>query len=464
VYAFSDDLAQWMETRRNAEPSAAQPSRNESESVQVQVAPVVIVSHAATAVSAALDQAAPAESEPLIPLEPSKPTPSRRAWVLFGAGLVFAAAVAFVVINHQRVTASLSKPTSDVRATNVSHHVPGPAAQDLYLKGRYYWNKRTPADLNKALDYFTQSIVNDPNYALAYVGLADCFNLLREYSVMPEEEAYPRAMAAARKAIELDNSLAEAHNSLAFGTYYWSMDVAGAEREFRKALALDPNCALAHHWYATFLINVGRNQEALQQIELARQLDSSSTSILADKALLLYYSGRREEGVALLKQINETEPSFLSTHRYLAIIDLVNQNYSDYLVELRKVGQLSQNQTDLAIVSAGEKALHAGGPRAMLESMFRMQKQLLAEGRIPAYRLAMTCALLGQNEQAFAYLHLARERHESLLSGIVVDPTLVTLRADPAYRELLSEIGLPPPHASEVNRSGTSQYRETSSL
>lgn len=194
---------------------------------------------------------------------------------LFATYLVLAAAVMLVVVNQKRVIASLSKPNPGRPTGTAVRHVPNPAARDLYLKGRYYWNKRTPADLNMALDYFTQAIVSDPNYARAYVGTADCFNLLREFSVMPEEEAYPQAMAAARKAIELDGSLAEAHNSLAFGTYYWSMDAAGAEREFRQALGLDPNYALAHHWYATFLVSIGRNQEALNQIEMAQQLDSS---------------------------------------------------------------------------------------------------------------------------------------------------------------------------------------------
>ena len=114
-----------------------------------------------------------------------------------------------------------------------------PEAEELYLKGRYFWNKRTPEDLNKALDLFTQAIVRDPGYAQAYVGLADCYNLLREYSVMPPNEAYPRALAAAKKAVELDDNSAEAHNSLAFATFYWTWDAATAEREFKRAIAVE---------------------------------------------------------------------------------------------------------------------------------------------------------------------------------------------------------------------------------
>src|ERR1019366_4026317 len=171
------------------------------------------------------------------------------------------------------VTIWSGPPTHDtVRATpQASEAADGanvdPEAQDLYLKGRYYWDKRTPDDLNKAVDFFTQASIRDPNYAQAYVGLADCYNLLREYAAMTPEEAYPRALAAAKTAVELDDSSAEAHNSLAFVTFYWNWDVAGAEREFRRALELNPTYVVAHHWYATFLMTIGRLPEALEQID-----------------------------------------------------------------------------------------------------------------------------------------------------------------------------------------------------
>src|ERR1700735_2849150 len=143
-------------------------------------------------------------------------------------------------------------------AAGARHHAPDPDAEQLYLKGIYYWQKRTPESLNQAVDYFTQAVVRDPQYAEAYVGLADCYNLLREYTVMPASEAYPRAMAAAKRAIALDDSLSGAHSSLAFVDFYWSWDVAGAQREFQRAIELDENSVLAHHWYATFLLALGR--------------------------------------------------------------------------------------------------------------------------------------------------------------------------------------------------------------
>src|SRR5215470_11457846 len=187
-------------------------------------------------------------------------------------------------------------------------------AEDLYLKGRYFWNKRTPDDLNRAVDYFTQAIVRDPGYAKSYAGLADSYNLLREYSAMPDSEAYPRALIAATKAVELDDNLAEAHISAAFVTFFWNWDAAGAEREFKRALILNPNDARAHHWYASFLLTSGRIPEALAQIETARRLDPSSVSILADKGVMLHVAGQTDKAMALLKQIQDREPSFASTH------------------------------------------------------------------------------------------------------------------------------------------------------
>jgi DNA-binding winged helix-turn-helix (wHTH) protein/Tfp pilus assembly protein PilF len=170
-------------------------------------------------------------------------------------------------------------------------------AKDLYLQGRYYWNKRTPDDLQKAVDYFTQAIVHDPGYSDAYVGLADCYNLLREYSAMKSSEAYPRALAAARKAVELDDKSSQAHASLAFVSFWGMWDAATADREFRRAIELDPNNANAHHWYAPVLGTMGRHSEALTEIERAQALDPTSKSVLADKGIILYGIGRQQEAI-----------------------------------------------------------------------------------------------------------------------------------------------------------------------
>jgi tetratricopeptide (TPR) repeat protein len=141
-----------------------------------------------------------------------------------------------------------------------------PAARSAYLEGRYYWSQRNEQSLRRAVEYFNQATASDPAYADAWVGLADCYNLLREYSAMPGSEAFPRALAAARKAVELDDTSADAHSALAFAAFYGSLDVKAGEREFQRALELNPNYAEAHQWYATALMTLGRSREALAQI------------------------------------------------------------------------------------------------------------------------------------------------------------------------------------------------------
>jgi Tfp pilus assembly protein PilF len=319
-----------------------------------------------------------------------------------------------------------------------------PEAEQFYLKGMYYFNKRTPETLNQAVDYFTQAVVRDPQYAEAYVGLADCYNLLREYTVMPSTEAYPRAMAAAKRAIALDDSLSGAHSSLAFVDFYWSWDVAGAEREFLRAIELDPKSVLAHHWYATFLLALGRLPESLQEIETAQQLDPQSNAILADKGLILFHNGQKEQAVTLLKQIETAEPDFLSPHNYLALIYFVQGDYRQYLVESRIAATLLHDERRLAIVGASEKGFASGGSRAMLNAMLKEQQTLHDNGREAAYSLAGTYAALGEKKEALDNLQNSYQKREPELLAIRIDPWLDNLHGEGRYRELIAKIGLSP--------------------
>jgi tetratricopeptide (TPR) repeat protein len=314
-------------------------------------------------------------------------------------------------------------------------------AEDLYLKGRYFWNKRTPDDLNRAVHYFTQAIARDPGFAKSYAGLADSYNLLREYSAMPDSEAYPRALAAATKAVELDDSLAEAHTSLAFVTFFWNWDAVGAEREFKRALVLNPNDARAHHWYASFLLTSRRVPEALAQIETARRLDPSSKSILADKGLMLSAAGQTDDAVTLLKQIQDTEPSFASTHKYLSEIYFNRQDYEDYLSEWEKTALLTRDQQELALVRAAKDGFAKAGGVKMLENTLRIQKQFYEKGSVPAYALAVTYARLGKKEEAFQYLETAYNKRENYLLYLAMDTAFKNLRDEPDYRTLIQRIG-----------------------
>jgi Tfp pilus assembly protein PilF len=334
--------------------------------------------------------------------------------------------------------------TSAAIATPARHYIPDPEAEQLYLKGIYYWQKRTPESLNQAVDYFTQAVVRDPQYAEAYVGLADCYNLLREYSRMPPSEAYPRAEAAAKRAIALDDSLSGAHSALAFVDFYWLWDVAGAQREFVRALTLDPNSVNAHYWYGTYLLHLGRYAESLEEIEKAQKLDPNSTSILADKGLVLFHSGQTRQASELLKQLAAAEPDFLSPHEYLATVHLGQGEYSQYLVERRNAATLLHDPARLGVVSAGEKGLARGGAQGMWSAMLQEQQRLRGDGKESAYNLARTYALLGRKQEALDELQNAYREHEPALISMRIDVALARLHDEARFREILAEVGLPP--------------------
>jgi DNA-binding winged helix-turn-helix (wHTH) protein/tetratricopeptide (TPR) repeat protein len=338
-------------------------------------------------------------------------------------------------------------PSPQSRASSLTpglaRHAANREAEELYLNGRFFWNKRTPESLNKAVDSFTQAIVHDPDYAPAYVGLADCYNLLREYSSMPGVEAYARAFAAAKKAVELDDQSSEAHASLAFVSFYGMWDTVTAGREFQRAIELNPDNAKAHHWYATYLMSLRRFPQSLDEMERAQALDPHSSSILADKGLLLWRMGRRDEALRLLKQLEVAEPEFLSPHRYLKYIYLDQSDYPGYLLELRQDAVLTHNSAALVVADAAEKGFKAGGSRSMLKHEFEEEKKLYGRGQFPAYSLAMTSAAQGDKAAAIMYLRDAFAKHGDGIVQMEIDSLYDTLKDEPAFRQIVAEAGLP---------------------
>jgi DNA-binding winged helix-turn-helix (wHTH) protein/tetratricopeptide (TPR) repeat protein len=354
--------------------------------------------------------------------------------------VVLFAALIFRTGNQNQTTAAphpTNSPAPDSHPANAE-------AGDFYLQGRFYWNQRSAESLNKAVDLFTQAIVRDPNYAPAYVGLADCYNLLREYSIMPASEAYPRALAAAKKAVELDGQSSEAHASLAFVSFYGMWDAAMADREFHRALALNPGNAIAHHWYATYLMSLNHNPESLVEIERAQGLDPDSKSVLADKGLLLFYAGRQQEAITLLTQMEKKEPSFISPHRYLKYVYFETADYPHYLMEARQEAVLMHDNPTLVIEHAAEKGFATLGPRGLLEAQRQQQKKLYDRGQFSPYALAATYSLLGSKQEALQYLETAYDQHADGVPQIESDPAFRNLHNEPAFRQLLARLGLPP--------------------
>ncbi len=371
-----------------------------------------------------------------------------RSWKMLWAMVAMVAmlplVIGAIIWKHTGLTPPSQRQRSPQFATLSAKYVPNPEAEELYLQGRYHWDKRTPEDLHQAVDYFNQAIARDPNYAAAYVGLANCYSLLREFAAMPSEEAFAHAEAAARKAIELDDSSAEAHTALAFVTFYWNWNAMDAEREFRRALELDPNYVTAHHWYATFLMMLGRLPEALEQIERARQLDPASTAILADKALILFHQGERGQAIALLKQLSASQPAFFSTHRYLSLVYMDKGEYGAYLEEAGKAAELSGDAQEMAIVQQAREGYRSGGASGMFQSMVLAQKQYFEAEKMPAFSVATTYARMGQKNEALRYLQTSFRRHEVAFLAIRVHEAFVDLHHDPAFQQLVGQAGLPP--------------------
>jgi DNA-binding winged helix-turn-helix (wHTH) protein/Tfp pilus assembly protein PilF len=317
-------------------------------------------------------------------------------------------------------------------------------AEDFYLKGRFYWNKRTPESLNKAVDAFNQAIAHDPNYSDAYVGLADCDNLLREFAAISGSEAFFKAFAAAKKAVELDPQSSEAHASLAFVTFFGMWDATDAEREFRRAIELDPNNAKAHHWYATFLHTMNRHNQALTEIEIARKLTPDAPSILADKGALLWAAGHHEQALQLLKQLEAADPDFLSPHRYLRFAYLETGDYPNYILEFKKDAALTRDAAQSSVADAAAKGFAQGGERGLLEAELSQQRKFYKQGKLSPYWAAQTEARLGNPREAFKYLTICMQSHDDTMLNLSVDNSFASLHGDPTFEQLLTRIGLPP--------------------
>jgi len=422
VYAFPEELSTWSKRPRGTE-------------AEIAVAPAVE--------STELPLPAPINIPFLVPpLTAVKPANRALYFALLAPVIILGLAGVGFRLHNRGFSRAFFRTVS---ANEAAHH-PNPEAERLYLEGRYYWNERTAEGFTRALDDFTQAIVVDPNYAKAYAGLADTYSLTREYTAMPEEDAFPRAYTAASKAVALDPNLSEAHRALAFPTYWWKRDIAAADREFERAIALNPDDGLAHLWYANELTHSGRQAHALAEINRAQELDPSSSSVRADKGRLLYAAGKKEEAIALLRQMKKNEPAFVSPHRYLSQIYFEEADYREYLLEARETARLVHRPDDLELVEAEEKGFARDGTRGFFEGMLSVQKKLYAKEKMPAYALAQTSAMLGNKTEALQYLQTSRARHETVIGGLGTDMTLRSLHSDPGYQQLVAEVGFPKLH------------------
>jgi eukaryotic-like serine/threonine-protein kinase len=316
------------------------------------------------------------------------------------------------------------------------------AYQD-YLRGRYFWNKRTEDGFRKAVTYFGQAIERDPNYALAYSGLADTYALMSDYSIVPPNEAMPKARAAAERALELDPQLAEAHTSLAFVrmAYDWKWDEAG--QEFQSAIALNPNYATAHQWYASYLVQVGRFGEALSEIRHAQELDPLASIISANAGLYLYYAKQYEQAAAQLHKTLEVDDHFGVAHLYLGYVYLQQPGHaSDAISEFQRALDDSASDDPETLAALGH-AYAVAGQHAEAQKVLANLREHAARGYASPYFLALVYTGLGDRDRAFDSLEQAyKDRHPGMIL-LKYDPRFDPLRRDPRFTKLIQRIEQP---------------------
>ena len=327
-------------------------------------------------------------------------------------------------------------PQEQERLANT--HAANPEAHEAYLKGRYFWNKRTEPGLKKGVEYFEQAINLDHDYALAYSGLADCYISLYDYQIVPPEDSVPQAKAAAARALKIDNDLAEAHASLAYCSYLFDRNWVSAEKEFLLAIELNPNYASARQWHGRYLADLGRFDEALAEMKRAQELDPLSLIIGSNLGVILYYSRQYDQAIHQLQRTLEMEPDFELAHWLLGNTYERKQMYQEAILEYQKA--LGPRDGELA-AAIGER-YKGTGYLASMHSLVDTWKQRVKQDWGLTFTIARYSATLGEKEQAFWWLEKAFRDHHPWLAQLKVDPQFDSLHGDPRFADLLRREGL----------------------
>ena len=392
VYAVSAELDRWM-GHEPQENSSSAPSLSDTREHQPVLRPSAV--------------------PPVIIQPGTAPAASRRLFaprtaVLFASAVLLTIFVLTVTLKQKSVTRDRRVTAPAERGpTKYISKVPG--VDDLYLRALYFSEQRTPDSLTKAQQN------------------------LREYSTMPSEQAYPLAQAAAQRAVALDPRLAEAHASLAFTEFFWSWDSQVAEHEFQQAIALEPQQALAHHWYGSMLTHQGRYSEGLEQLELAQRLQPESTAILSSRAFAMGLNGDRPQAVRLLREISGSE-------RLAALSLLAPRDIPQYLAADRLSCQMRHDDAGLASNEDAAQTFRANGESAMWNRL--LVRELSLHPNRATYRTAELEAMLGRREEALRDLNALYSSHDWGLIGLTIDPFFVAVRSDPRFLHLQKAVGI----------------------
>jgi TolB-like protein/tetratricopeptide (TPR) repeat protein len=311
-----------------------------------------------------------------------------------------------------------------------------PVAYQHYLRGRFYWNKRTAKDLQKAVEYFQQAVAADSDYAPAYAGLADAYSLLPTYGGGLPREMFPKAREAAVKALSLDSQLSEAHVSLALVLNYYDYDFAGAEREFKAAIELNRMSPTAHLHYGNLLSTLGRHEEALNEFRRALELDPLSLIGNRLYGLAFYHARRYDEAIAQLERTVELDAGFAPVHDSLSNVYSVKGDYAASIEAFAKNQELIGERQNAVLA---RESFARGGWQGFLRAMTGER----GAANMASYRLATYHAALGEKDKAFDELNKAHESREFFMILLKVDPRLDPQRSDPRFAELVRRVGFP---------------------
>jgi TolB-like protein/Tfp pilus assembly protein PilF len=313
-------------------------------------------------------------------------------------------------------------------------------AYQLYLQGLFYWNKWTQTDFKKAADYFTQAVQKDPRYALSYAGLADSYSLLGDAGYLPPSEAWPKAKTAAMQALDIDGSLAEAHTSLGLVKEHFEWDWAGAEKEFERAIELNPNLATAHHWYGDYLTNMGRFGEGITETKKAQELDPLSLMINTTMGWQFYLAGQNENAVEQLRKVLDIDPKFSPARRILEELYAHLGRHKEAVAERETALSLSGGPELAASI---EEDFTKSGYKGVLQSWLQGLTELSKHSYVSPYSIAESYMRMGEKQKAFEWVEKAYEEHDSGLVSLAVEPMFEPLRSDPRFKEILRRMKLP---------------------
>jgi tetratricopeptide (TPR) repeat protein len=338
------------------------------------------------------------------------------------------------------ITEKLQLKLSDDDAKVAKRYTDSNEAYQLYLKGRFYWNKRTVDGLKQAVVYYKQAIEKDPNFALAYSGVAESYVLYPNYSVAPPKDCMPQAKAAALKALEIDDSLAEAHAALGLYLANYAWNLSAGEKELRRAIELKPNYATAHHWLGNVpLLMSQKFDEAIAEGRRAEELDPLSAIINADEAFNLINARRYDEAIAQCQRAFTVDPNFYYTHYLLGWAYNLKGMHKEAIAALRKSLELNPYPFAKALMI---NSLVKSGERA---EAVKLRDELRSDSTrryVPSYFLAMAAMALGNKDEAFAQFEKEIAERGAYASGLTIDPTLDELRSDPRFAELTHKIQL----------------------